>query len=154
MLRLSQRAWNNVIIVTMLVMILLFTSTTKILNGEAPEVHVESALLPLQSTILTIDFGQQKIERIGRGWRLKSGNNVDESALQQLIENWLNTGLELIDVQVPEQPLIVIVWLAGESQGMEYKFFQLEDRLLVSFAQQLYQVQDRSLADLFPQGAY
>jgi hypothetical protein len=153
MLQLSQRAWNNVIIVTMLVMILLFTSTTKILNGESSEVLSNTTLLPPQSTILTIDFGQQKIERIGRGWRMQS-NNVDESDLQLLIDNWLNSSLVPVDVKVSQQPLIVIVWLAGESQGIEYQFFQLEQRLLVNIAQQFYQVQDRSLADLFPQGAY
>lgn len=154
MLRLSQRAWNNVIIFTMLVMILLFTSTTNILNGESPDVLANNTLLPPHSTILTIDFGQQKIERIGRGWRLKPANNVDESDLQKLVDNWLDTPLELVDVQISQPPLIVVVWLAGESEGLEFQFFQLEDGLVVSFAQRLYRIQGRSLADLFPQGAY
>lgn len=141
------------IIFTMLVMILLFTSTTNILNGESPEVLANNTLLPPQSTILTIDFGQQKIERIGRGWRLKS-DNVDESDLQNLVGNWLDTRLQPVEMQVSGQPLIVIVWLAGESEGLEFQFFQLEDGLVVSFAQRLYRIHERSLADLFPQGAY
>lgn len=153
MLRLSQRAWNNVIIVTMLVMILLFTSTTNILNGESPEVLANNTLLPPHSTILTIDFGQQKIERIGRGWRLKS-DNIDESELQLLVDNWLNTRVMQVDVKVSQQPLVVFVWLAGEDRGIEYQFFQLEGDLLVSIDQLFYQVQGRRLADLFPQGAY
>lgn len=88
MIKLSRQAWNNVLIVTMIVMIFLFNSTNNFLNSGAADGPEEKFLLPEGSLILTIEFGAQKVERIGRAWRTKPPVEIAPENLALVIGNW------------------------------------------------------------------
>jgi len=67
-MQLSRKAWNNVLIFSMLLMIFFFNGLHKKLNS-VPEVPRIQTVLPAQSFVLALSFPEQKIERIGTAWR-------------------------------------------------------------------------------------
>lgn len=155
MLRFSQRTWNNIIIFTMLLMILLFSTTTKILNDPVQDPTTQVSLLPGDAVILTLDYGQQKIERIGQGWRHLPPAQMTELTLRRIVENWQTTELAAIDTpQLNDNQLVAVVWLAGEEQGRVFQFAADNNRLQVLIDEHWYRVKNHSLPDLFPPGAF
>ena len=64
MSKLSQRAWNNVIIVSMLMLIMLFNFSSHLLNNEEDDAPLLLTLVAPNKTITTIAFEQIKVERI------------------------------------------------------------------------------------------
>lgn len=152
MIRLSKKAWNNVLIFSVMFMILLFNSTNDILNsGDQDE-----PLLPLvdgSQVIMTIEAGSTRVERIGQGWRLVPSGAAVEEELALLASSWHMARLQATDEQTAGQPLVVVLWLAGQQQGKVYQFYpQSTDMALVKIDNQLYRLQDRTLADLLPPG--
>ena len=91
MIKLTQKAWNNVIIISMLVLIVMFNSTSNFLNGESSSSQV-SNLLPQSAEISSMDFGEYKIERIGQGWRVQH-TAATEAQIQTLIDAWFSAKL-------------------------------------------------------------
>ena len=151
MLRLSQRGWNNVIMFSMLVMILLFTSMSNILNGDARSTAVPHTLLPKDSMLLTLDFGVHKIERVGRGWRISSAQNGQAQDVQALLEAWHGVQLSPVDAPMPRTYNHVRVWLAGEERERDYLFYMVNDLLLVFIDGQAYQIHGAGLNQLLPE---
>lgn len=141
MIRLSQRAWNNVIIVSMLMLIMLFNFSSDFLNGENGEAPALLTLVPNNMTITTMAFEQEKVERIGQGWRATSGRYSNES-LANLVEYWTYAEISLFDQGLNWQSptSTVQLWFAGQAMPIEYQFMQLEDKTLVKIDQQTYQL--------------
>ena len=151
MIRLSRRGWNNVIIISMLVLIVLFNSSSNLLNNNEVATGQLVPLLPANSVLMTIDFGAQKVERIGRGWRIQSAHEnaiTSEMNLNQLVINWQQSEMLLSDDLQRDNGLVVVVWLAGQEQARIYQFYQSKQNLLVEVDQQLYQIANLNLKQL------
>ncbi|WP_438865509.1 hypothetical protein [Neptunicella sp.] len=148
MIRLSRRGWNNVLIFATLFMILLFSTSNRMLLQNA-EQSQSQLLLPESSEIMAIDYGTHKIERIGRGWRAVPGLNLNESQLNNINIHWQQAIGQPIDGQL-SQPYIVTIWLAGQEQGAVYKVLPQGEDLLVQHQQQIYLVKHQSLSSFIP----
>ncbi|WP_293748585.1 hypothetical protein [uncultured Paraglaciecola sp.] len=141
MIKLSQRAWNNVIIVSMLILIVLFNFSSNFLNEESDETSSILTLVPANMTITTMQFEQEKVERIGQGWRAASGMYSNER-LVSLVESWNKAEVSLFDQDLSGQlsgPLVK-VWFAGQALPIGYQFMQLADKTLVKVDQKTYQL--------------
>ena len=151
MIRLTQRGWNNVIIVSMLLLIVLFNSSSNFLSNNKRDPAQSRPLLPANSVLMTLDFGSQKVERIGRGWRLladKSQALVEKGVLTEMVNNWQQASILPSDELRPDRGLVVVVWLAGQDQARVYQFYQQEQILLVEVEQELYQISNMKLEQL------
>lgn len=140
MIRLSQRGWNNVIIFTTLILILLFNFSSDFLNRNAEDKAEISTLIPSGWVITTIDYGQDKVERIGQGWRSQSGK-LNHEDLTQLVSAWQNAEIELFDSKLNWQSdtQVIEVWFAGQAEPIEYSFLSLADKTLVKIDQKFKQ---------------
>jgi hypothetical protein len=156
MIRLSQRAWNNVIIFSMLLLIILFNSSSNFLNRNDMDLDQAILLVPENSLIMTLDFGPQKIERIGRGWRVlgeETQEAVDQMTLTTLVENWRQAEMLATEQNFQGDGLIVVLWLAGQDLARVYQFYQYDHMLLVKVDKKVYQISNMPLNALFLPGA-
>lgn len=123
MIRLSRKAWNNVIIFAMLIMILLFNTTTNILNTERQDNHAQS-LIPEGAVLMTLETNGHKVERIGQGWRIDSDDDIHIGKMPLVVERWHSAVMQ--PISGPENlgdQAIVIAWLAGQQNGRVYRLF-------------------------------
>ena len=137
MIRLSRAGWNNVLIFSSLIMIMLLNGLHKNLWKET-ELH-ESTLLDAKSFALTFNFtapsvnqAQYRLERAGREWRFMI-DSVEQSQrtpldAQATVERWQTLLLTLTDEVVAlhhlkhqEPTQIVSVWIAGEANPRSYQ---------------------------------
>jgi hypothetical protein len=143
MIKLSQRAWNNVLIVSMLMLITMFNFSANWLNGDTEQQSTYATLLPAGSTITTIVFEHKTLERIGQGWRVNPSLSRDVN-LEQLANHWLHAELQLAATSLSSETMaaamFVQVWVVGQKAPFAYQFFHLSDRYFVEFEQQLYQL--------------
>lgn len=135
MFRLSRKGWNNVLIFSMLLMIMVFNGMHKkfSMGGSA---NVMLPLLPEGSLLLTLEYPNASIERIGQGWRSNPPLGLDGEQLAQIINGWQN---EAVEWQVDDEEAkvmtkgkmpvyYVIAHLAGKRDGAVYAFYpQLDD---------------------------
>ena len=154
--KLSQRAWNNVIIVSMLILIMLFNFSGNFLNSGSDETSTTRNLVPSDKIITTMVFEQLKVERIGQGWRAISGERTikyTNEKLVNLIENWVNAEISLIEQHNSwhSPSAAVELWFAGQALPTEYQFKQQQDQTLVKINQQTYQLISPSYQSLTPQ---
>ncbi|MFT6898338.1 MAG: hypothetical protein ACJA13_002758 [Paraglaciecola sp.] len=139
MIRLTQRAWNNVLIFSMLLLIVLFNLTGGLFKRDDPNPSPFIQLLPLNAVVMSIELDSRTIERVGRGWRLLP-DGADPQFLAALVANWQQAELEAIG-QVKLKPTqVVTVWLAGEEQGRVYLFAQEGSDMLVQINGKIYKV--------------
>lgn len=150
MIKLSQRAWNNVIIVSMLALIMLFNLSSNFLNDES-EVPAVSRLVPEGLLISTIEFENAKVERVGQGWRVESDLSVSKD-LQGLIDLWQSAEVSPFEknVQWGDAQAKVKVWFIGQAEPTEYYFLILADKTLVKLNQQTYLLTDVNYQTLIP----
>ena len=145
MIRLSQRAWNNVIIISMLVLIMLFNFSSRFLNGESSTSSSLISLVPINMTITTMEFALEKVERVGQGWRAKSGAHSSKE-IARLVEYWSRAQVSSFEQgpnwQAPSSSssLTVKLWFAGQALPAEYKLTNLADRTLVKIDKKTYQL--------------
>lgn len=147
MLRLSKRAWNNVLIVSMLVMILLFNTTSNFLN-DGDQQTLNMPLLPQGSVLMTLELGDIKVERIGRGWRSNANPAVPEANLSRLVARWSEAQMSVFGIPSTEQPLVAIVWLAGDTQGQVFQLYPAGKDTLVQYQQQWFILSNTAITDL------
>ncbi|WP_297823573.1 hypothetical protein [uncultured Paraglaciecola sp.] len=143
MIKLSQRAWNNVIIVSMLILIMLFNFSSLFLSDGDSNAPSLLTLVAPNMTITTMAFEQEKVERIGQGWRTTSGKygrKYSNEELVSLVEQWTNANISLFDGNSNGQsPLSTVqLWFAGQALPIDYHFMQLEDKTLVKINKQIY----------------
>ncbi|MFT2089367.1 hypothetical protein [Paraglaciecola sp. 2405UD69-4] len=149
MVKLSQRAWNNVLIVSMLSLIMLFNLSNNFLNDDtSAEVTnlVSEGLL-----ISTIEFANAKVERVGQGWRVETEQAITTD-LGRLVELWQTTRVSLFEqsVQWEDSYPSVTVWFIGQAEPTEYQFLPLADKTLVKIASQTYQLVNVNYQMLVP----
>ena len=159
-MRLSRKAWNNVVIISMLLMIFFFNGLHKKLNTQPVEEGVQ-ALLPEQSFILAMAFPELKIERIGTSWRSQSLQETtwqgDEQQLEQLVELWQHQKLTIASLHVSKisqtsADYVASVWLAGEQLPAVYQLYNIDQQyyLLDKRLQRVFELEQADAAKLFP----
>ncbi|MFY8273586.1 hypothetical protein AAEU32_05625 [Pseudoalteromonas sp. SSDWG2] len=150
-INLSRKAWNNIIIFAMLIMIFLFNGLHHKLSGDDEPLGPQP-ILPEQSYILALEYPGVRIERIGTSWRIQAEEEfVDDSTqLEPVILAWQNMQAEL-GVKTAASPMLVATLsLAGEPQpwvyvlypdGQQYQLFdRQQQRWLVLSKEQAQQL--------------
>jgi hypothetical protein len=140
-MKLSKTAWNNVIILSVMIIILLINTTNERLFPEDTDVNDE-LLLPEHSVVLTLAIilsNNKKIvfERIGRAWQMTSQGvllDLTNQQIEQVMFAWQQSrGLvQAAEIIVDGQKGVEVkVSLAGVEQEQEFTLYSLTDQLLV-----------------------
>lgn len=140
-MKLSKTAWNNVIIFSVMIIILLINSTNERLFPEASNTNDE-LLLPEHSVVLTLSIALSNetsivFERIARAWKMtRQGVLLDltNQQIEQLMLAWQQgSGLvQAADIIVDGQKGVeVTLSLAGVEQEQKFTLYPLVDQLLV-----------------------
>jgi hypothetical protein len=140
-MKLSRTGWNNVIIFSVMIIILLINATNDRLFPEE-EGSSDKHLLPVHSVILTLvinfpDNSQLSFERVGRAWQMtRQGLLVDLSNQQidQMMLAWQqSSGLVQAGDMLVEglEGIEVLINTASSKQELVYKLYPLVDQLLV-----------------------
>lgn len=138
-MKLSRPAWNNVLILATLIMILAFNGVHKKLLSNAEESAQYQAVIPENSLLLTIDYGAYQLERIGRDWRIVGNETLPQPAIESTVNEWQTaTGKPLNEQQIiayndllNTSPWVITLWLAGEEKGLVTELFVAEQQLLL-----------------------
>ena len=151
MIKLSQRAWNNVLIVSMLSLIMLFNLSSDFLNSESDDASIVQRLVPADMLISTIEFENGKIERVGQGWRIESDSQVNQHP-EDIIHHWQQAEINIFEQNVEWADSLpkVTLWFIGQSEPVEYQFLQLADKTLIKIDQHTYQLTGLSYQMLIP----
>lgn len=140
-MKLSRTGWNNVIIFSVMIIILLINATNDRLFPKGDSRN-DKYLLPEHSVILTLvinfnDNRQLKFERIGRAWQLTSqGLLVDLSnqQIEQLMSAWqqssglIQAGEMLVEGATGVE---VLINTATNKDELVYMLYPLVDQLLI-----------------------
>ncbi len=130
MIRLSKKGWNNVLIFSMLIMIMVFNGVhTRFNSSESTNSQV--TLLPEDSLVLTLTFPEVKIERIGQGWRTNPAVELSTEQLSQVMADWQQQTAELqlddneakVMTKGKMPAVYVVAELAGKTDGAVYAFY-------------------------------
>jgi len=125
MARLSQKAWNNVIIFAMLSMIFMLNiSSFRSDDSDLPMPVIEDG-----GILLSLQIDQDVIERAGQTWRFSSSspqarNKASEGQARELatlVNNWqralVKTQNEVTTDSFQSPDFVVVLWVAGERNG-------------------------------------
>ncbi len=141
MARLSQKAWNNVIIFAMLAMILVLNiSSFRTDDSDFPVPIIEEGGL-----LLSLQIDQYVIERAGQTWRLSSSSPLaneqsseeQSDALAILVDNWQRALVkpqnEVMAEALHSPDAVVVLWLAGERNGLVLPIKTIDQQTYLMF---------------------
>jgi len=134
-MKLSRTAWNNVIIFSVMIFILVINVTNKKLySSDDQQSDKLNTLFAEHAVILSLAINQQvTIERIGRTWRA-TPTKISGQALEQMMLTWHETtGNKVTEPPEldPQMALVISVELAGEAQAQLLNLFITNDELLI-----------------------
>ena len=139
-MKLSRTGWNNVIIFSVMIFILVINVTNKKLfsSGDA-ENSAQLTIFAEHAVILSLSVDQQiTINRVGRTWQAEPAK-ISGQALEQMMLTWQERE-GVIVIQPPEldrqMALVVSVELAGEEQTNVLHLFITNNELLIFNNQQ------------------
>lgn len=156
MLRLSQKAWNNVLIFSMLALIVL-------LNYERLFESADSDIQPIvkeSDFIVSLQINQMTFERIGTGWRVMAPSeaelpNMQSEDIDALITQWqralIRPSPDILPAEITSSPpYLVNVWLAGEKSAKVIGLLEVESTAYVISEGELYLLDFPTLAQMLP----
>jgi len=144
-MKLSRTGWNNVIIFSVMIIILLINATNDRLFPE-DDVGIsnsaEQALLAQHSVILALEINNQvSIERIGKSWKISVINqshaqlpDLNPQQIEQVVLAWQQaSGLVQADdvVITGQQGIRVLIDTANNAQQQVFTLYPLIDQLLI-----------------------
>jgi len=147
-MKLSRTGWNNVIIFSVMIFILLINVTHKKLFGDdETQASSEQFVLPEHSIILSLsiqlsDNKKLTFERLGRRWQMTAKGlvlDLSQQQIQQMILSWQqNTGLVQAGDMIVEGQVgvAVTIMLADIESEQHFLLYALSDQLLVYNQQQ------------------
>ncbi len=100
---------------------------------------------------MKIDFGAHTIERIGAGWRMRPGAGLSEAQLAQHVDNWQQLVVEPLSGAKLTGTSVVVVWLAGQPQGVVFEVKPENQTVLIQHQGRLYEAVNHTLNDLIPE---
>ena len=139
-MKLSKTAWNNVIIFSVMIIILLINTTNERLFPE--DNNSDELLLPEHSVVLTLSValannGSILFERVGRAWQMTSQGillDLTNQQIEQMMFAWQQSSglVQAADILVNGQEGIQVeLSLAGVEQQQKFTLYPLIDQLLV-----------------------
>ena len=140
-MKLSKTAWNNVIIFSVMIIIILINGTNDRLFPEDSHV-ADDLLLPEHSVVLTLSINLPNkapivFERIARSWQVTSQDlevDLTNQQIEQLMFTWQESSglVQASDIVVEGQEGVEVkISLAGIEQEQKYTLYRLTDQLLV-----------------------
>jgi len=143
MLRLSKRAWNNVLIFSMIALILILNLDQ--FKDDSPKTRL---VVPEGEYILSLDINGVKIEKAGQQWRI-APNSIQvnplptEAQLRSLVSAWQEVYISPAnidyDLSLFSQPdVIVTLRLAGRSEASVIGFSIINEQLYLVLDAQVY----------------
>ncbi|MDK1289691.1 hypothetical protein [Pseudoalteromonas umbrosa] len=132
---LSRKAWNNVVIFSMLIMIFFLNGLHHKLNPQQAEFE-RVMVLPEQSFVLAMAYPGVKIERIGTTWRIDNKliepaqDEYTEQDLVHIVQQWQSLELQTVAPQQfnPDSAISVVTfWLAGEELPLSYQLYRTQE---------------------------
>ncbi|ATC99605.1 hypothetical protein [Pseudoalteromonas spongiae] len=149
MIRLGRTGWNNVIIFAMLIMIFLFNGLHhKIISSSDDE--TTQSLLPPNSAVLTYQYSDFKIERIGTSWRTNKQLNID---VELFDVNWRQASGEIIPITNEQASSLASVelYIAGYDRSLVFDVFATLDGCFVDDNQaRRIKLDKQTCSQLFP----
>ena len=139
-MKLSRSGWNNVIIFSVMIFILVINITNNKLSFPDDRQDAKQHILFAEhAVIMSLSVHQQvTIERIGRTWRATPAK-ISGQALEQMMLTWHETmGEPVIDPPELDQQmaLTVSVELAGQSQTQMLSLYVTSSEFLIFNQQQ------------------
>ncbi|MBU2979840.1 hypothetical protein KO501_16540 [Alteromonas sp. C1M14] len=140
---------NNVVIFAMLIMIALF-NIDQFLPQQASQAIVP--LVPTDAYILKIEQGQNQLVRQGQSWQQVASSGDIKATPQAQLRAWQQAVLESTTMAqgFSEEPLIVVVWLAGQSDGQVFAFYPQPEATYVRHNDQWFTLANTTLTQLLP----
>ena len=132
-MRLSKRAWNNVLIFACLGMIIIFNLMSgKLIDNAEGSV---ATILPEQSMILTLEYPNVSIERLGTSWRVNPSEIIQPADVERIMNTWLTISGEISLATSDEEGYRVTLWLAGQEHPMKL-WIQPDSQLITDILNQ------------------
>ncbi|WP_382408496.1 hypothetical protein [Glaciecola siphonariae] len=159
MRRLSQKGWNNILIFSMLILIVIFNYERLFPSADdgVRQVVGENAFI-LSMQINTLNF-----ERIGTGWRVSAPSedlipNMQSEDIDALVSQWQRALLRPTSVSLPAEktaspPYIVSIWLAGQKNAQVLGLLEVDASAYAVYDGQLYLLDFPTLKQLLPPGS-
>jgi cytochrome c oxidase assembly factor CtaG len=142
-MKLSRTAWNNVIIFSVMIFILLINVTHDTLfSDKTTKTDALHAVLPLHGVVVTMNIiisDKQKInfERVGRHWKLTTSGlllNQTDQQIEQTMHAWQQSAglIQATDIIIEgKQGIAVEIALAGDVNPYHFMLYPLHDQLLI-----------------------
>ena len=142
-MKLSRTGWNNVIIFSVMLIIIMINATNdKLFPTAGKASNADQLILPQHSVILTLtmDFPEQQrilFERIGRSWQLTAKGIVldkTDQQIEQMMFAWQQSSglVQAAEIIIDNDHAIAVqIALAGESQARKFTLYPLNDQLLI-----------------------
>lgn len=153
MLRLSKRAWNNVLIFSMIALILILN-----LDQFSQEEASTRLIVPEGEYILSVSINGLKIEKAGPQWRVSSSGiqaneNISQTQLSNIIDAWQRAYISPVSTEfsteVFGQPdIIAVLQLAGVSKQTVVAFNIVQEELFLVIDKQVYILNSPNVAQL------
>jgi hypothetical protein len=156
MLRLSQKAWNNVLIFSMLALIVL-------LNYDRLFGSTQEDIQPIvkeSDFIVSLQINQLTFERIGTGWRVMAPTeaelpNMQSADIDALIAQWqralIRPSPDTLPAEITSSPAYLVnVWLAGAKSAKVMGLLEVDNTAYVINDGELYLLDFPTLAQLLP----
>jgi len=139
-MKLSRAGWNNVIIFSVMIFILVINVTNKkIFSSDDAKSSGQLTIFAEHAVILSLSIEQQiNINRVGRTWQA-APTKISGQALEQMMLTWHE--IEGVIVEQPteldrQMALVISVELAGEPQTSVLNLFITNNELLIFNSQQ------------------
>ncbi len=158
MRKLSQRAWNNVLIFSMLALII-------ILNWEnfvRPDNQDVTNVLDRTDVILSMQIDTLSFERIGTGWRVVGPENVipkdlNTDKINEIVNNWLTLQLTEMTSREDYQYFTtpdhnIKLYVAGRQGPLSVYLVLSDSQLYAMINNQPYIISSPLYSDLIPGG--
>ncbi len=143
-MKLSRTGWNNVIIFSVMIIIIIINTTNdKLFSDSDNQANAgQQLLLPEHSVILalaikTADDKQLLFERVGRSWQ-HTGKGVllslTDQQVEQLMFSWQQASglVQASDVIIDESKgILVQIDIAANEQRQQFTLYPLTDQLLI-----------------------
>jgi len=92
-------------------------------------------ILPEQSMVLTLEYPNVSIERLGTSWRINPSETLQPTDVERVINTWLTINGEVSLATSDEVGYRVTLWLAGQEHPMKL-WIQPESKLITDILNQ------------------
>lgn len=148
MIRLSTRGWNNVLILSVLFMLLLFNSS-QWLHQRSDKLLAPRTLILADQVALGFEFEQTKIERIGQSWRLV-GSGAFPYTASEYASAWQTVVMTPIPQASLQEGYVVTVRLAGEEKALIYTLLTIGQDIIVQLDGLTFRIENTPISTLIP----